>query len=65
MSRWDEVRDEFRSLVFRIGVDEAANRIPASRRTIYRMISGETESPCHAIVDGAIRMIEKSHEQEN
>lgn len=63
MKAWVEIRDEFRSVVFRLGVDEAAERLPASKKTIYRLIGDDDVQPCRAIVAGAERVIQQEHEK--
>lgn len=45
---WDAIRDRFRSVVFRRGVDVMAAELPADRSTVYRLFS-VTRKPTLAI----------------
>lgn len=57
---WEELRDEFRSIVFRDGVDEAADEMGVASRTIYRIIGGETRRPYSRVQRCIERLVERN-----
>lgn len=46
---WQETRDAFRRLAAREGIARIAQRIPANKVTVYRIIKGTTARPCDAV----------------
>lgn len=54
---WDDLKQGLTREVFKRGVDDVAREIPASRRTVYRLIGGETKRPSHAIREGVARVV--------
>lgn len=63
---WDELRVHFSRLVGRLGVEKVAHDLPADRKTVYRLLKGETQHPTLAIRAGVRRLLEaeKQREQE-
>jgi hypothetical protein len=59
MSDWDKVREQFRYLVARRGVQNVADAIPAGRDTVYRLIKGETTEPTRAVRAGIERLVDE------
>lgn len=59
--QWDDLRPEFRRVVFTRGVQEVARELPAHRATVYRMIHGET-TPSHALAEAVRRLVEREQE---
>jgi predicted lipase len=57
---WDELQDDLRRVVFRSNADEVAQQIPASRSTVYRIITGEIQRPSRAIRAGVERLVDGS-----
>lgn len=56
---WEEVQREFRMLVLRRGdrtIEDFAREIPASRKTIYRLMRGEVREPSMALRAGVERV---------
>ena len=64
MTKWSELREDFRSVVFRVGIDKVASAIPADRVTVYRLVNGKTQFPSHAVLAGVERVIESSKPKE-
>lgn len=59
----DTVREEFRHLVAREGVQKVAEEINASRNTIYRLIKNETQHPTRAVQANIERFVAERREQ--
>ena len=58
---WDELRREFRMVILRRGpvtVAEVAERMHVGRRTVYRLMSGETQKPSGPMRDVVERFVE-------
>ncbi len=64
MTKWSELDEPFRSIVFRDGVEKTAERIPAARNTVYRLISGETTKPSNAVRAGVERIVEAETQEQ-
>lgn len=64
MSNWDKVREQFRYLVARRGVQNVADAIPAGRDTVYRLIKGETTEPTRAVRAGIERLVDEDKGKE-
>lgn len=43
--RWDDLRRDFETVVFRDGVTEVARRLSTHRTTVYRLVNGDTRRP--------------------
>lgn len=56
---WSELRDEFRAYAWPKRVSEVASDLPADRRTIYRLLKGETNSPTMALRSAIERMLSR------
>jgi len=54
---WSELREELERLVFARGVTNVSHLIPAGRSTVYRIINGDTQTPCRAIQSGVERLV--------
>lgn len=59
---WEDTRAKFRRIAAQQGVRQIAKDVPASHTTIYRLISGDTAQPTHA-VRAAIHRIVENHEE--
>jgi hypothetical protein len=59
MSRWSELRPDFRRMVARDGAGPTAERMMVNKKTVYRLITQETEDPRPLTVDAARRLIER------
>lgn len=55
--RWEDVRQDFRAIVAREGVEAVARRIPAHRSTVYRLVKGESRRPVKAIFAAVERVV--------
>ena len=62
MKTWQDIRERFRSIVFRRGVNHVANAIPADRVTVFRLVNGTTERPSLAVRAGIERLIDREGE---
>lgn len=60
MKSWDQLRVELRTVVFRRTAEDVAREIPASRSTVYRIITGEVQRPSRAIRAGVERVVGSS-----
>ena len=60
---WDELTNELRGVVFKRGVQEVAQEIPAHRATVYRIIGGEVVRPSQAVRAGVERVVEGSNNE--
>ena len=49
MTDWTHTRDAFRQLAWQVGIATMAQRIPANKATVYRIIKGETRQPSRAV----------------
>lgn len=58
MRRWNELQEDFRSLVFERGVDKVAAEIPTHRATVYRLVNGDTKRPSMALCAGIERVLQ-------
>ena len=54
----DELRTQLRGVVRARGIDAVAADIPASRQTVFRLLTGRTARPTLAIRDGIERVID-------
>lgn len=61
MRSWDDLQPEFRRVVLgrRAPIGEIADRIPADRATVYRLMNGETKHPSRAIIAGVERLVDE------
>ena len=57
--RWDELRKPFERLVLRAGVRNVADKLPAHRATVYRLLNDEQQKPCRAIRAAVQRLVER------
>lgn len=56
---WNDLRQELEHIVFTKGATNTAHMIPANRRTVYRLINGETQRPSRAMKACVERLVEK------
>lgn len=54
----DELRERLRALVRQRGVEVVAADIPASRQTVFRLLTGRTHRPSLAVRDGIERVLD-------
>lgn len=54
---WPDLRLKFRRIAAREGVSRIADEVPADRKTVYRLISGETQRPTRAVRAGIERVV--------
>jgi|AntAceMinimDraft_6_1070360.scaffolds.fasta_scaffold62386_2 hypothetical protein len=59
MTIWSELRPDFKRMVARDGAHRTAERMMVNKKTVYRLITQETEDPRPLTVDAARRLIEK------
>ena len=64
MTKWSDMTDDFRRIAFRDGIEKTADRIPATRMTVYRLIRGETTRPSNAIKAGVERIIREDIQED-
>jgi len=60
----DDLRERLRHVVRVRGVERVADEIPAGRRTVFRLLSGEVNRPSHAVLVGIVRVITAREERE-
>ncbi len=65
MTKWSDLEDDFRRVVFQGDVDKIAAQIPADRSTVYRLIKGETQNPSSATKAGVERIIDENKRGES
>ena len=53
----DDLRERLRHVVRMRGAERVADEIPTDRRTVFRLLSGETRRPSLAIVAGVERVV--------
>ena len=61
---WNQLRERLRHVVRMRGADRVADEIPVDRRTVFRLLSGETRRPCLAIRVGIERVVDARSERE-
>lgn len=59
-SDWPTTRAEFCKLAACEGVRKIADRVPAHRMTIYRIMSGNTQAPSRAVREGIERLVKEA-----
>lgn len=59
MTSWNELNEPFRHIAFRDGIKKTADRIPADRMTVYRLVKGETTRPSNAVKAGVERIVQE------
>ena len=57
---WDDLREDFKRVVFTHGVQPVADAIPCGRDTVYRIVHGTTKTPTHAVRAGVERIVRDS-----
>lgn len=60
---WISLRQRFIQVVFRRSVDEVAQRIPAHRATVYRIIQNERHTPSLAVRAGIRKILDDPSSQ--
>ena len=61
---WQETRREFQRICAKEGVRHVADRLPADRETVYRLIRGETKRPTLAIRRAIERVVEEKERED-
>jgi hypothetical protein len=61
--RWEDLCKRLERVVFRRGVQAVADEIPAARRTVYRLLHGETKRPTRALLAGVERVVSEEREK--
>ncbi len=56
---WKDLRQELEHIVFTKGATNVAHMIPAGRKTVYRLINGETQTPSRAMKACVERMVDR------
>lgn len=59
MRSWDDLRDDLEHIAYQKGITNTAHMIPSCRKTVYRLINGETQTPSRAMRDCVERMVER------
>jgi len=62
--RWEEVRQDFRAVVFRDGADVVARRIPAHRATVFRLVKGGSRKPIGVLFAAIERVVAEATKPE-
>jgi len=57
-NEWLKLRARFQDVVGRQGVQKVADVIPADRRTVYRLVRGDTQNPSRAVLAGIRKVVE-------
>jgi len=60
---WEDTRAKFRRIAAQQGVRQIAKDVPASHTTIYRLISGDTTQPTHAVRAAIQRIIQQQEDR--
>lgn len=63
MTKWSELDGALRRIAFRDGIKKTADRIPADRNTVYRIIKGETKKPSAAVQAGVERIVRDDNQK--
>ena len=63
MTAWSELEQPFRHIAFRDGIKKTADRIPADRGTVYRLVKGKTTRPSNAIKAGVERIVREDSQE--
>ncbi len=60
---WPNTRAKFRRIAAQVGIRQIAKDVPASHTTIYRLISGDTNQPSHAVRAAIRRIVDDNDDQ--
>lgn len=61
---WEETRQEFRRIALRVGVSTIAREITINRRTVYRLMDGDTQRP-HQLTRQRVEDLVREHRSED
>ncbi len=60
---WEDTKRRFVAIALRKGMDAVARELPASRRTVYRMVNGQVDKPSLAIRVAVERIVKEDKEK--